>query len=300
MGNRLRQRKLRFLRRLGTLWWNLSQRVRGHPVLRAKFLRGNGYALDLRDPKTFNEKIHWRKLHDRNALFPVISDKFAVRAYVQERLGDEVPLPELVGVTGKPTVAWVRRMAVGGVALKATNASGRNVFLRADAKFDAGKVARKCQRWLEEPFGVRQQEWAYQPIKPRIVAERLLIGADGRLADDIKFFMFGARCGMIDLEWDRFGQHGQVFLDEDWNRLDLRMKQDIWVETPPRPVQFERMLQVARQLGAGFDHLRVDFLYTGESFALNELTLYNGSGTNPFHPAEWDRRLGDLWILPKF
>jgi hypothetical protein len=300
MGNLLRQQRQRFLRRLRTLWWNVSQRLRGYPELRGRFQRCNGYPLNLAEPKTFNEKVHWRKLHDRNPLFPVVSDKFAVRAYVQERLGPAADglLPELLGVTRRPTAAWVRRMAVGGVALKATNASGRNRFLRADAKFDARKVAQKCQHWLDLPYGVNLHEWAYQSIRPQIIAERLLIGADGRLADDIKFFMFRDQCGLIDVEWDRFGNHGQVFLDQDWNRLDLRMKQDIWVETPPRPAQFDRMLQAARRLGAEFDHLRVDFLYTTESIALNELTLYNGSGTNPFRPVEWDRRLGDMWVLP--
>ena len=254
-----------------------------------------GYVADLQNPKTFNEKVQWRKLHDRNALFPVISDKYAMRQYVSVKLGDVSVLTQLRGVSENPDAEWIQEMAKGGVALKASHASGRNLFLRADAPFGAEKVARKCRRWLDKPYGTNRHEWAYSAITPRVVAEDLMIQPDGRLAYDIKFFMFRDQCGLIDVEWDRFGQHGQIFLDTAWNRLDLRMKQDHWVEAPPMPRQFARMLDVAQILGDDFDHLRVDFLFDGERFALNELTLYNGSGMNPFRPVEWDHRLGATW-----
>jgi TupA-like ATPgrasp len=293
----LPKRLLRHWRKLRMKLIGRWQRLRGFPHLHARFRAHHGYDLNLRAPRTFNEKVQYRKVFDRNPLFPIVSDKFRLRRHVARVLGPEDAanlFPKLLGVTRRPTRRWLERLGTG-IALKANNASARNIFLRRGEPVDTGQVLRTCRKWLRQDYGRKLQEWGYWPIPRRIVAEELLVGRDGRLADDIKFFMFGGVCGLIDVEWDRFGRHAQVFLDSNWNRLPVQMKQEHWIEAPPRPPMLADMLDVAARLGAEFDHVRVDFLYTGDRYALNELTLYSGSGINPFRPVEWDRKLGDLW-----
>lgn len=291
-------------RRLGKVWKKLRarltrrwERLRGFPNLHRLFRAHHGCDLNLRAPKTFNEKLQYRKVFDRNPLYPIVSDKLRVRRYVARVLGDEhakAILPRLLGVSRWPSRRWIARLG-DDVAIKANNASARNIFLRAGQTHDVAAITKTCRRWMRQDYGRRLQEWAYWPIPKRVIAEELLIGPDGRLADDIKFFMFDGLCAMIDVEWDRFGDHAQVFLDSDWTRLPVQMKQKRWIDAPPRPAGLAGMQEVAGRLSAGFDHMRVDFLYTGARFALNEMTVYSGSGLNSFRPEEWDRRLGDLW-----
>ena len=54
-----------------------------------RHLKVFGYWPNLRRPRTFNEKIHWKKLNDRREVVARTSDKFAVRRYVRAKgLGD--------------------------------------------------------------------------------------------------------------------------------------------------------------------------------------------------------------------
>jgi hypothetical protein len=272
--------------------------VRGYPALKRKFQQRVGYALNLSSPRTFNEKMQVRKLFDRNPLFPVISDKLRMRDHVAQVLGAERArslLPTLLGVTEFPDELWISRFGTN-VAFKANHGSGYNLFLRTGESVDAKTISRTCERWLRQDYGLKKLEWGYRPIPRRIMAEELIVGPDGRLADDLKFTMFDGNCAMIGLEWDRFGTHTQAVFDENWVRLPVKCKHDALDQNPPRPRELDRMLGIARELSAGFDHVRVDFLYTGDRCALNELSLYDSSGLIPYDPPSFDHHLGDLWV----
>ena len=54
-----------------------------------------GKKLDLANPKLFNEKLQWLKLYDRNPLYTTMVDKYAVKKYVGEIIGDEYIIPTI-------------------------------------------------------------------------------------------------------------------------------------------------------------------------------------------------------------
>lgn len=58
--------------------------------------RSLGHRIDFSDPKTFNEKLQWIKLYDRDPLYTQLVDKYTVRDYVAEKIGEEHLIP-LVG-----------------------------------------------------------------------------------------------------------------------------------------------------------------------------------------------------------
>lgn len=272
-------------------------------ALRALFTERLGYEPDFDHPRTFNEKINHRKIHDRNPLFPRISDKLDVRDVVAGILGPErakaLFLPVL-SRTDRPTVAWLGRQLarpVPGVAVKTNHGCGWNLFLRSGQAHDLRAASRRLSGWLKRTYGAEMMEWAYAAIPPCAFAETLMLWPDGRLADDVKFTLFDGRCHMVQIEQDRFGDATQFFFDRDWNRLPMQMQKQGTSPYIGRPRGYGRMLAVAEEIGAHFDYVRVDFMYTDARFALNELTLYRGSGLNPFRPPEWDRRLGDLWKM---
>jgi hypothetical protein len=277
-------------------------------ALRAAFVARLGYEPDFEAPRSFNEKINHRKLHDRNPLFPRMVDKIEVRRVVAEILGPAraraLFLPVLAR-TDRPTIAWLARQVARdgpGVAIKANHGCGWNLFLRAGQTHDLRAVRRRLVRWLGRTYGVDLMEWAYGLVPPCIFAEPLMLWPDGRPADDLKFSVFGGRCHMVQIEQDRFANPTQVFLDRDGRRLPLRMEKTGTSAFRGLPGGFTRMLRLAEEIGARFDYVRVDFMFNAAGFALNELTIYRGSGLNPFDPLSWDRRLGDLWemrIVPR-
>ena len=52
-----------------------------------------GKKLNLKNPITFDEKLQWLKLYDRKASYTLWADKYEVRSYVAEKLGEQYLIP---------------------------------------------------------------------------------------------------------------------------------------------------------------------------------------------------------------
>ncbi|WP_428391757.1 hypothetical protein [Lichenicoccus sp.] len=75
--------------------WPPLHRLLVRRRLRHRLQTALGYIPDLRHPRTLNEKVAWRMLHDRNPLIPLTIDKLLVRDWVAARVGSEVLVPLL-------------------------------------------------------------------------------------------------------------------------------------------------------------------------------------------------------------
>lgn len=273
---------------------------RGYPRLKRMFEKRVGYAPDLEAPRTYNEKMQWRKIHDHNPLYPVISDKLRMRDYLQDELGAAAGdmLPELYFASDDPD-----RIDFGkypkDMVLKANHASGWNIFLREGEPYDDARLRRELRLWLRRSYGKLKQEWAYQQIPRRVIGEELLTGADGHVPNDMKFTFFRDQFGFILWHHDRFGDFEEYICDAALTPLPWTNAGRKRGEQPPKPVLFDEMHDIARHIAKSFDMIRVDFLFTDTRFVLNELTLYRGSGMRAFEPVEWDRHYGDMWTLPE-
>lgn len=62
-----------------------------------QFIKQVGYIPNIDNPMSFNEKIQWYKLYYRDSLLTKCADKYAVREYVKEKIGEEYLIP-LLGV----------------------------------------------------------------------------------------------------------------------------------------------------------------------------------------------------------
>lgn len=52
-----------------------------------------GKRLDLQNPATFNAKLNWLKLYDRNPKYSQMADKYSVKEYVSNIIGEEYVVP---------------------------------------------------------------------------------------------------------------------------------------------------------------------------------------------------------------
>ncbi len=277
-------------------------RMRGFPALRRRFREACEYDLNLDDPKTFSEKLQWRKVYDRNPLFPVLLDKVRMPEWARSVLpaSDHHCLPDYRQVARLAEDIDFASLPAD-VALKCNHGSGWNVLLREGEPFDEDQVRHRLNRWLARKFGKTRElhEWGYLNIPPRIAVHDLLLFPDGRLADDLRFHVFGDRFGFSHIRsLDSRGVRRVGHYDENYRMLDVRSHRPPPDLPSPKPAQFDDMLRIARALGQHLDYMRVDFLSTGDRFCLNEITLYHNSGLIPFLPHEFEQQIGALWQLP--
>ena len=252
----------------------------------------HGKLPDLAHPRTFNEKIQWRKLHDRRPLYRVLSDKVAFRDYVAAQAGSEYLVP-LLGVFDRPEeIPWDALPAP--CVIKATHGCEWNIFVFDSVEADRTRLSHTLRRWLKTNHYYHAREWAYRKLPRRIVVERFL-GTGRRTPDDFKFFCFDGVPRAIWVLQDRFGKPIEGWYDPEWGPLAV-------MGTPqaahPRPPALAEMLSVASKLSAGLDFLRVDLYCLDGRVYCGELTVYPGGGLWPY-TTEQEEWLGAFWTLPR-
>lgn len=261
------------------------------------FRRVMGYPCDLDNPKTYSEKITWRKVFDRNPLFPVVQDKLRARDYAREMLGDkeaEEILVPLYFVTGDPEKIPFDTLPDRYV-IKANHGCGWMILVEDGRKVDRRAVVRRCRKWLKTTYGKRRMEWAYSQMKPQVYGEEYLV-ENGKVPTDYKFLVFGGKVRLVYAYYDRFGEPSEAFFDEKGRRLYIAAKHEA-ESGLELPSNFGKMAAIAERLASPFDYLRVDLYSFGGKIRLGEMTVYPGSGTYPY-PRHMDDLLGSFWKLP--
>lgn len=277
----------------------------GYPALRRRYRRASGFPLNLRAPLTVGDKINWRKIHDRNPVFPTIADKLRMRAHVADRLGAEAAalFPRL-HLVADCAGALALETLPGGLVVKANHASGWIIMLREGSNVDCDWVRRVCGHWLRRTYAPQKHEWAYLSIPRRILVEEMLLDAGGRLPDDVKLHVYDGICRRCTIEAGR--EQGRLVsrhYTPDWQPYDLAnaaaRQAGTLAPDRPAPAGLAAMRRIAERLAAGLDYLRVDFLDLGDRFTLTELTLYPASGHGgPIFEREVE--VGKYWRNPRW
>ncbi len=248
---------------------------------------------DLDDPKTFNEKIQWRKLHGDHALYARLSDKVLVKDHVATILGEDVVTPTLWHGNKIPTRA--ERNWQLPYVIKANHDSGSVLFVRNETEQDWDTIEKACALWLNTSYTPFNDEKWYHLIEPQILVEPFI--ADEII--DYKFYVFDGRVHYIHVDTDRFTEHKRRFYDRNWIPLPFSLKFPRETRDIERPNHLEDMIAGAERLGAGFDFVRVDFYDLPEGPKFGEMTFAPETGCGPFDPPEYDQIVGDCWTVKR-
>lgn len=263
--------------------------------VRLKYRKGLGKWPNLRNPQTFNEKLNWLKLHDRNPLYTTMVDKYEVKKYIASIIGEEYIIPTL-GV-------WDRAEDIDfdslpdKFVLKATHDSGRVIICRDKSKLDRAQAIMEMKVSLKRDFYAVTREWPYKNVKPRIIAEQLLEdnGSQNGISD-YKVHNFNGVPEAILVCRDRFKSSGltEDFYTTEWQHLDVRRPGHPNAPEPDEcPPSLSKMLQLSERIAEKYPFMRTDFYSVGEKLYFGEITLYPASGTVPFIPKEYDDIFGD-------
>lgn len=271
--------------------------ARGAPKLHRRFLYTHGYSLNLDNPQTFSEKIQWRKLRDRNPIFPNLCNKYLVRQYIADRLGHEraerllVPLLQYVKDPAEIDFSALPMQFV----LKATHGSSMNLIVNDAAQLNQKAARKQMRKWLITHFGVRDHEWIYRKTPKGIIAEALVALPDQLV--DVHMDYFDGKLYDFMLIERNDGNLFKTRFDAEAKLIDVRSPTAANNPDAMPPDQLKEMIEIGEVLSRGLDYVRVDFMCGPERFYLGELTLLTGSGLVRPDPPSFDQELGSFWTI---
>jgi hypothetical protein len=258
----------------------------------------SGKNLNINSPQTFNEKIQWLKLYDRNPLYTGLVDKYEVRSYIRDKIGDEYLIP-LLGVYNNFEDINFDELP-NKFVLKCTHDSGGIVICKDKNKLDINKARKKINNSLSENFYYYGREWPYKNIKPRIICEKYMVDESDIELKDYKFMSFNGeiKCSFVCLNRNSDTGLNVDFYDMDWNLMPFERHYPSSGGKINKPINFDKMIGFAKILSKDIPFLRVDFYEINGKVYFGELTFYPGSGFEGFNPEKYDELLGSWLELP--
>lgn len=265
-------------------------------VYRATF----GKKLDLKNPQTYNEKLQWIKLFDRNPLYTALVDKYLVRGFVKEQIGEEYLIP-LLGEWKKAEEIDLDQLPDRFV-LKCNHDSGSVVICKDKTHFNLTAIQKKLNHCMRRGTYMYGREWPYKNVEPRIIAEQYMEDEqDKGTLSDYKIHCFNGEPRFILVCSDRYSPEGlhEDFYDLEWNLMDMRRPSHPNSSNGiPKPDKLEEMLGLARKLSKDLPFSRIDFYVINSKIYFGEITLFPASGFRAFEPEKWDAILGEWIELP--
>lgn len=250
--------------------------------------------LDLKNPKTFNQKLQWLKLYNRKDEYTKMVDKYMVREYIKEKIGEDYLIP-LLGVYNHFDEIPFNELP-NAFVMKCTHDSGGVVICEDKSHFDFEKAKKKINTCLKRNYYYRGREWPYKNIEPKIIIEKYM----GNDLKDYKFMCFHgeAKCSFVCSNRNtKEGLH-VTFFDLDFHKMPFERHYPSSIEEIQKPIHYQKMLELSTILSKNIPFVRVDFYEIDGKIYFGELTFFPGNGTEEFTPRKYDELLGEWIILP--
>lgn len=281
----------------------INANIKGYPemsdekFLSRKFKICMGRELNLENPKTFNEKLQWLKLYDRRPEYTMMVDKYLVRDYIREKLGEKYLIP-LIGVWDSPDEIDFDSLPDQFV-LKCNHNSGLGMYICRDkSKMDVSAVKKELRRGLAQDYYLPGREWPYKNVPRKIICEKFMVDEPGASDfTDYKFFCFNGNVDSVMVCLERSsGNTKFYFFDQNWElkRLNVRGKSAPDGFTIPKPSCMDEMFEIAAKLSKGLPFVRVDLYQSCGSIYFGEMTFFPDSGFDANLLPETDAYFGDL------
>jgi hypothetical protein len=274
---------------------SLIDRLPDYVVINLTYFRRFRRLPNLRHPRTFNEKIAWRKLYQHNPQFPIFADKTAVKAEIANLIGEQ-HIIETLWVGDNPEDIPFDGLKPPYV-IKVNHSSGGNVFIRTAQDIKRARIVASMREQLGFSHGHRYREWGYLGIPPKVMVERMIEMPGDHVPKDYKFFVYHGRVHFIQLDCDRFSGHKRNLYDREWNLLPAKLTHPQRLEPVSKPVNLSQMVNLAEKIGAQFDFVRVDLYSPPQGILFGEVTFYPYSGLQEFIPKDWDNKFGEPWKI---
>lgn len=259
--------------------------------IKRAFKKCIGYELNLLNPVTFNEKLNWLKVHDRKDKYTMLADKFEVKKYINEIIGEEYVVKNYGVWDSFEDIDF--DSLPNEFVLKCTHDSSGVIICKGKKQFDYSAAKERISISLNNNFYYQSREWPYKNIRPRVIADKLLDDHSGKELNDYKFWCFNGvpRYMYCTVKAKDIYEN---FYDMSFTPVDINHGFKRRIPEFEKPEAFELMKTLAAKLSAGIPFVRVDFFYVDGKVYFGEFTFYDWGGLKPFPDYKQDVRLGDL------
>ncbi len=270
-------------------------------TIKILFTLKNNYWPNLKEPKTFNEKIQYRKLYGDNYFYSNYADKVSFREIIKKTIGEEYLVP-IHGIYNRLTEKDWNSLPEKFV-IKASHGSGERFIeiVKEKKKCDFHRVKKKFEEALKIDFGEEVDELFYSIKDPKIIIEKFIETKSGNEIEDYKFHCFNHKKEMcklfLQLDYDRSSGHKKILYDEDFNCLPMEFNVPNGSKRFEEPENYEKMKELAKKISKKFNYARVDFFNVQGKIYVGELTFCPAGGFGRFSPKEWDHKWGNYWDL---
>lgn len=262
------------------------------------FFAVTGKRLNLKHPKTFEDKQQWLKLYDRHPEYRDLVDKLKVRDHITRELGEEYLFP-LLGT-------WKRFEDIdfeslpNQFVLKCNHDSGSVKVIRDKKSLTAQEVEelhKHFTKHLKRDFFYAGREYPYKNIEPCILAEKYMMDENQKLSslNDYKFFCFHGVPKIVLVVTDRARDCRYDFYDMDFNHLDIIYGKQRMDNVIQKPDFFDEMRSISTKLSKSIPFVRIDLYEVDGKVYFGEYTFYDGGGFQWYSPDKWEYRLGS-WL----
>lgn len=263
--------------------------------LKSLWKRTFGYELDLKQPKTFNEKLQWLKLHDRKPIYTTLVDKYRAKQWVADKIGEQYVIPTLAVYESVDEIDLDK--LPDKFVLKCNHDSGNVVICRDKSTFDLQAAKQKLAAALKKNYYWMAREWPYKNVKRCIIAEKFVQDQEDGGLVDYKFFCFDGKADCVMVCVDRhIKQTKFYFFDRDWQlkRLNFRGKEAPEGFSLPKPKSLDKMFELSSTLSEGIPFVRVDLYDVAGEILFGEMTFFPDAGFDSRILPEADLYFGGL------
>ncbi len=301
--NKVIQNPYKILSAIVTKVYFLRDNLPDDVYLKIKYRGVFGEKLNLENPKTFNEKIQWLKLYDKNPKYIQMVDKYEAKNYVAEMIGKKYIIPTYGVWDSFDEIDF--DILPNQFVLKCTHDSGGIIVVKNKSSFDRASSKRKINKCLKNNYFYNGREWPYKNIKPRIIAEQYLENESHEDLIDYKFYCFNGAPTYCQVIKNRNKNECMDFYDMNWNLQEFTRLRKLGnpfphgLQTDIKPCRFENMKIAACILSKDIPFVRIDFYEVQGEMYFGEITFYPLSGFGMFEPEYWDNKLGDMILINK-
>lgn len=258
---------------------------------------GGGKKINWEHPVDLNEKINWLKFNTDTSIWTKLADKYMVREFVKERVGEQYLVP-LLGVWNSAKDIDFSTLPDSFV-LKPNNGAGTVLVIKDKSEIDEVEIRNTVSKWLKTKFGLLQAEPHYLRIKPLIIAESVL-KEENHISSSLIDYKIWCFDGTVFGTWCCFNRE-MFHADTEWHDLDWKFRPEWSVFSSyykngkgvvPRPQNYEEMLEIASKLSIGFPQVRVDLYNIGGKIYFGEMTFTSAGGHMNFYSDELLKIMG--------
>lgn len=257
----------------------------------------NGEQLNLENPKTFNEKLNWLKLHDRNPQYTVMVDKYAAKDFVSKKLGSMENIVPCLGVYDSFDDIDFSKLPSSFV-IKTTHDSSGVTVCKDINQLDKAAAKKKVEQSLKKDYFMISREWPYKDVPRKVIVDQFIDNHTNHELTDYKFWCFNGTPKVVYVT-NKGDEICENFYDMEWHPLDVNHGFPRKHPEFERPSKLKEMQRMASILSEGIPFVRIDFFYVDGHIWFGECTFFDWGGMRAFRSKEWEIKLGDWLQLPE-